>query len=291
MRSISPLVFDLYLCNYAYPEILTLGKVIVLEKNDSASVTSSNMKYINHPNLIAILKEYIYSDLRNYNFRFLLNRYHYSLTEGELDNKYSLADVKIKPEYHKIQQSSWNLYQYSFVGHKKMERLKAVPHTVKDIDILCISHPHAEHDPLYNHRLKYKNIVLNSPELSEYTIKHESVSGREYMDILSRSKICIAPYGLGSRIALDQYGLIARCIVIKPEMDHVVVEPNIYTPDFMEFVDSNWNNLVEKILDILENYKKYSVIATTRRIQVLKFDEKYYVDTFIKKIHTIIEDN
>ena len=106
------------------------------------------------------------------------------------------------------------------------------------------------------------------------------------MDTIKRSKICVCPYGLGGRIALDQFALLAEAIVVKPDMSYMTTDPMIYTDKYMEFF--TMDNLKSVLANILGNYEKYNKLAKKRKKMVLKFDEKYYADRFVETIQEVL---
>ena len=93
----------------------------------------------------------------------------------------------------------------------------------------------------------------------------------QFVEIMKRSKIGISPFGMGELcyrdIELIQYG----CLLIKPNMDKVITEPDFFKP--METyipVKPDWSDLNEKIEKILGNYKDYLYIINNARKKVVE---------------------
>lgn len=281
---------DLILCNYYEEWMKSIETpIVVLERYDSCTLTNKNMQHINKKNLVAVFKEYVCSNLKDYNLPQHRNRVHYNnmlkYYKGDINPIYSNPNDYSIELLQKIKPVSWNLYQYSFVCNSRMERAAYSHPPRKDIDVFFVCNEHKEHPILFRHR-KEGQKKLSSELLSDYKVVTKHIDNRhKYTDMVRRSKICVAPYGLGSRIALDQLGLLYGCIVIKPTMQHVKVNPNIYTDEYFNFVGADWDNLVQEILSILENWKKWSLIGMERKNKIVNnFGVKYYVDEYKKNI-------
>jgi hypothetical protein len=190
---------------------------------------------------------------------------------------------------HLIKCVTWNLYQYSNVMHHFMDMLTAdaVVYDKKTIDVFMVCHPHDNQPLLHQHRQhglaeldKYKkkyNIVCQTDKLAP----------TEYFRLLRKAKVCIAPYGLGERIALDQYGILAGCIVIKPPMDHLVCDPNIYTKEhnMVETCNVDFSDLESILQRILGSYNPtYVKIAMDRKDRLVPYDKQYYADRFFRAV-------
>ena len=138
---------------------------------------------------------------------------------------------------------------------------------------------------LYDHRVMGRNMIIKYSKTPDVVCALDSCKKSDYIEQLSRAKICVAPYGLGGRIALDQLGLLAEAIVVKPDMSYVYTEPNIYTDEYMEFVECDWSGLEDKITHILDNYDNYKEIALKRKEQVKQFDKIYYGNCLINHLN------
>lgn len=286
---------DLILCNYYEEWMRDIKKpIVVIERYDSCTLTNKNMQHLNKKNLVAIFKEYVCSNLADYNLPQHRNRVHYSNIlkwyGDDITPMYSKPNDYSIELLQKIKPVSWNLYQYSFVCNSRMERAAySQPPSNKDIDVFFVCNEHKEHPVLFKHRSEGQK-KLSSEKLSNYKIVTKHINNRrEYVNLVSRSKICVAPYGLGARIALDQLGLLYGCIVIKPTMTHVKVNPDIYTDEYFNFVADNWDNLVPEIARILENWDHWSVVGLERKNKIVKnFGVKYYVEEYKKNILNVL---
>ena len=291
----------LIMCNYGEDYLNDIGlPIIILERLDSCTLTNKNRKYLNCENVVAIFKEYVCSDMSEYSTKHIQNRLHYTNLVKMKDARYaSIAsdddNHEINSKYSKIIPVSWNLYQYSFVCNKTMENAKnSVIPDIKDIDVFFVCNPHRDHEILYEHRISGQKTLIDDERMSKYNILTNYIDNRNvYKKMVMRSKICVCPYGLGSRIALDQLSILSGSIAIKPNMDHVNLVPNVYKEGYYEIVEANWTDLIDKILDILENWdSKYKKLAIERRNEVIKkYDEQFYLTKYVEAIRNVVAQN
>lgn len=291
IRGIKDNECDVILCIKCSDEIVKKKKpVIICERYDSCTLsTHTELKFVKNKNVKAVFKEYIFKEKENYMNKYLGNRYHFYLINGKKEEDMVMNAEITKECIDKIKCVTWNLKQYSNIGSYNMNFLKKHPNMEKKIDVFFICHPHGEKNELYTHRKngveKLKEISDRNPNLK---ITTKNVEPREYNKRLLESKVCIAPYGLGSRIALDQMGILANTIVIKPRMDFVVASPDIYREDMYEYCDINFSNLEEIIYKVLDNYDKYKEIARERKEKLVKYDSEYYIDKFYENVMELL---
>jgi len=287
---------DLILCNYGEGYIVKTGlPVIIIERYDSCTLTPKNKEYLKYENVKALFKEYTCSDIKQNNKAQIKNRLHYTLLNSFYNtglNKQKQGAILSQEMIKKIRPVSWNLHQYSFICNSAMDFAKSREETdlEKDIDVFFVCNPHDDHDILYKHRTSGQLKLKESGLCEKYNIKTDHIDNRrKYRETAIRSKICICPYGLGSRIALDQLAILSGSIVIKPPMCHINTTPDIYKNDFFEYVNYDWDDLIEKIKHILSNwdctYKKKGI--ERRREAIEKYTEKYYVDKFVDSIKSV----
>lgn len=282
---------DLIICNY-YDNFLkkVYGKIpiIICDRMDSVCINGKNYaSLINESNVIGLFKEYTFNDVKMNNIEYTRNRYHIHLleeTEKITYKKLQLTDLQLS----KIQPVSWNLYQYSFICNKRMYDVSNMS-CDKSIDIFYICHSHEKITTLYKHREKIFNYLTEFCKNNKLTCKlafGENIKSSEYIDHLIKSKICIAPYGLGGRIALDQLALLSKTILIKPFMGYINTNPNIYTSDYMTFFDatSNLCDLGNIITNKLQNYESHKKILDNIKNNVLAFDKSYYTNMFLTNV-------
>lgn len=260
------LVFDLN------PEILASGNALVyLERYDSSTLGSTTSAYINHPNVKAVFKHYTTADCGR------LRRLHFD--SGSYNQR-------SPPRLDKVYCVPWCLKQYTHLVNSKMLKLaQAAPIYEKPIDIFYVVHDHAEKPALYAHRQAVRRILQQLT--GKYVIEQRrDVNSHEYLDLLLQSKVCIAPYGLGERISLDQMGILAQCYIIKPPMEHLKTYPNIYTWSNFIYVTHDWSNLVGQLQELLRTYSGPHALLATKEA-LMKYDQVCLEDHFKHTLHIV----
>lgn len=283
-------------CNY-YDDFLKKfykdSPIIIFDRMDCTSVNGKNrVALLENNNILGLYKEYTFKDPKMYFQKFKYNRYHLHVIDGDYDKIESLESRSdlIKP-------MTWNLYQYSFVKNKTMDKLREmkINHKDKNIDIFYICHSHEKIPSLYKHRktLAESLIKICNRNNLKYEIHFdENIKKSDYLDYLVKSKICIAPYGLGERIALEQMALFSETAVVKPDMSFVSTIPNIYTEEYMNFFNPNLQDggisqekeIESIILKLLTfNLEK---ITSIRKEKIMNYNINYYLNYFIKEIES-----
>jgi len=72
------------------------------------------------------------------------------------------------------------------------------------------------------------------------TVSEGRVSQRQFFDELARSKICFSPFGYGEVCWRDFEAVFSGALLLKPRMDHVCMEPNIFV-DGQTYVALEWD--------------------------------------------------
>lgn len=285
---------DLLCVNYYLPFMQSLKhNILVCSRMDSCGLNSRNLKQVDASNISLIGKEYVFQDRRNYTRRFTEGRLHSELILNAHDTEFSEVwqyrqcyQDRLNAFLHRIVPFSWNLLQYSFL-HPLMQKLIAEPFESKSVDVFFVCHSHNRSPSLSKHR---QNGLVECKRICEkhgFRAKIGSLPRKEYFSTLRKSKVCVAPYGWGSRIALDQYGLATGTLIVKADMEHVVTVPNIYTKEYMHFVQPNWDTLEEVLVDLVTNYEtKYKQVARDRKNSISKFNKQYYRDHIAEVFHT-----
>lgn len=276
--------YDLLCVNYYQSFMLALDTpVLVCSRMDACGLNSRNYQYLDAANLVRVGKEYVYADRAKYTQRFTEGRYHSELILRAYQQAVPpvwqhRANHRSRMEGHlgKVVPLAWNLLQYSFL-HPRLQRLLRQPVCRKPIDVFFVCHAHERSPSLKLHRLDGFDQCRRICTKHGYRCVVGTLNEDEYHPTLRRAKVCICPYGLGSRIALEQYGLVTATLVVKPDMDHVTTHPDIYTEEFMHFVRPNWDGLETTLVTLLGNYDtRYGLVARQRRSKVRKFDGDFY---------------
>lgn len=173
------------------------------------------------------------------------------------------AESEIDECGDKIQLTGWNIGNYSNAWHQFYPTLMQQP----QIDLCAVyQHTHDENyefglrnDTYYTaHRSKPYEILKDS----KFNIATGKLPKSQYIQTLLNSKFCLSPFGMGEICYRDfeaiQYGIP----VIKPNMDNVLTEPNIWYPyDTYIPVNADWSNLVEVLEEVVGDYDRYKGIG------------------------------
>lgn len=291
-RAYSPWVFDFVLCNRMDKRLLKArAPLIIFERSDSVRVGVRTRKTLQHPMVHRMYREYVNVDKSQYNES--LDRPHYHL----LNEIYDMDDANRPPPQHKMTPSDlvklqafmWNPLQYGYASPFCL-RLHEAPVSDKPIDVFAICH----HPPiacLNRHRTHMQEVVesLRARGLKVVT-NTKDIPRPRYFEMLLQSKVAVSPFGFGERIALDQYGLAARCIVVKPAMPFVNSSPDFLAPDMLEWTPPDWSRLAEDCLEVVNHWDdKYKALAL-RRYQLMRHmrSPTYYINLAHQKLATMV---
>jgi hypothetical protein len=118
----------------------------------------------------------------------------------------------------------------------------------KDVDIFCrLSLGPQDRKEWYS---RYREIAIkNLSQLTQhYNVivssgflgSKEFVSAHQYLHEIKRSRIVFSPFGWGETCWRDFEAICYRCLLIKPAMDHIDTEPNIFVPH-QTYVPVKWD--------------------------------------------------
>ena len=130
-------------------------------------------------------------------------------------------------------------------------------------------------------------------KLSYYdNLVFSKINRTKYFDELKKSKLSISPFGWGEIAYRDFESFINKTILIKPSMDHLVTWPNLYI-DKKTYFSFNWNfnNLIDVIENVLDNYNAYKDIAEEGYYNYFKYTGSNNSSTlFEKRFDSLIQD-
>jgi len=108
-----------------------------------------------------------------------------------------------------------------------------------------------------------------------------TVSKKNYLSELRKSKTCVSPFGHGEICWRDFEAIISGCVLIKPNMSHLETFPNVFIEN-KTYVDIKWDisDIQEKIHEVLNNYNEYIECAHSAqelyRKHISDFDNFYH---------------
>jgi Glycosyl transferases group 1 len=118
-------------------------------------------------------------------------------------------------------------------------------------------------------------------------IPTEPVPRDDYYEEMMRSRICISPFGYGEICWRDYEAILCRCLLIKPNMDHVETNPDIFQA-YKTYIPVEWDfsDLREKCEYYLNNENESAKIAS-EAYKVL--DEFYKSAGFIRTASSFVD--
>jgi hypothetical protein len=275
--------------------------IIILERLDSAVTWVREFeKY----NIIGILKNRVARDAKINNTALYSGRYHAKLITDNLKSdlikpiingkKKDLAAKyfpeikilsKISPEnLNKIQASLWD-FNSSPVA-KKMNFFKNNTDFTKTIDVFCVHT--IRPGVIGEHRKIAINTVNNMKNIKSFT---EKCSPDVYNNNFIQSKICVACWGFGEWTHMDGYALYSKTILVKPNTDHVQMEPDLYNSKRYIPCKPDFSDLEEIIKNILNNYEDYKEMLEDNRTFAMSLDKNKFAKKFWDEIKSIYESS
>lgn len=255
-----------------------IGKVIYFDTSDSTSLLN--------PNVISHVDKYckgqILKDRNQYKKRFYGNRVftdfckkNYQIT----DNKATYSEaLKTKKEIEKIN-IFWNssISNYSILGKIMNEVYEYIPlqqilflpkrkkNGIKDREIFFRMNMEYTRMTVQWHRVQAEKSLKLRKQFSRINIF-------QYFYELSKSKVCISPFGWGEINYRDFETFLCGTLLIKPDMRHLKTWPNLYR-DGIDVITYNWScdDLYDKVSKIIQNYNEFKHIAMDAQVNYINF--------------------
>lgn len=111
-----------------------------------------------------------------------------------------------------------------------------------------------------------------------------------YFNLMKNSKYCISPFGWGEIAIRDFESFVNGCILIKPDMSHIVTWPNFFIAN-QTYIPLEWDllNFENNIDYFRENYTSFVNIASeAQKIYKLQTKASESGKNFVKKIKDLI---
>tara|TARA_B100001094_G_scaffold255129_1_gene254010 strand:- start:703 stop:1716 length:1014 start_codon:yes stop_codon:yes gene_type:complete len=185
-----------------------------------------------------------------------------------LDKGYDIPDEV----YNRIKLTGYNVaHNWPHLQHMQDGNLR------RDIDLCAVynailSNGNMDHelqtDILYTKHRKGSWDVLREIDQS-YNIVARTLTPPEFANCMRNSKIGLSPFGMGELCYRDLEFIQYGCLLIKPDMNKVITEPDFFKP--METyvpVKPDWSDLNETIKKVLANFKDYQYIIDNARQKV-----------------------
>ena len=255
------------------------------------------------PHVHRYLKAQLLRDRKEY-----LKEHYASRVWGEYyHNKYSITDEEDyirqpaadKANLKKIS-VSWNsgLMHYGFSGpYRQLLREKlsfnallsfakpfGKPEANRPLDISCrMGIPYSRASMRYQ-REQIRKILKDC-------LATDKLSRRAYLQELTRSKICVSPFGLGEITLKDFECFLSGSLLFKPDMSHMETWPNFYEAG-QTYLEHDWDlqNITEKIEWALSNERERLEIASAAQMRYCEFTSSRNAEQlFVEHFSNIIQ--
>jgi len=123
---------------------------------------------------------------------------------------------------------------------------------------------------------KIKGIELIQNLKTKYKVITGKFVYEEFINILRNTKICISPQGWGEFSYKEYEAVCNGCIVIKNCDYRIKSNPNIY--DNIIYCNFNYDNLIDKLEDILPNSIEYQTLVDNGQNKILNFNENEQIN-------------
>lgn len=243
------------------------GDYFLVHGGDSTSITgvyevfkNSNAKYL-------FKKQILPKD--QYAIPSIIGKWFFG--EGPILNmSYNISDE----EYSKFKLCGYN------VGHNwpQLHELLNVNYNLKDHDVAAVFQTYIPKE-VYDHEVRTDTLYTmhrlaawkELEKIPNIKIIAGQLPPNQTAVALSRSKISISPYGMGELCYRDLESIQHGCIVIKPTMDNVITDPNLFIPNETYIpCKVDYSDLNEIIAKVLTNYKDYIHIAESARRRMVQ---------------------
>jgi hypothetical protein len=244
------------------------------------------------------LKRQILKDISKYNQQliggspftdFLANQQGFELGEWSVESE-------IPEGYENRITTGWNLGTANrFKKALLKKRFWFSRPVVKDIDIFCRLSLGSQQKQEWYCQYRLAALEALKPLESDYNLvafagfsgTSELVPRRQYFDELQRSRIVFSPFGWGETCWRDFEAACYNCLLIKPSMEHIATEPNIFIPG-KTYVPVQWDfsDLEEKCRYYLDRPDEANqIIQNARQVYAEYFEQ----GGFVNKISQVIK--
>jgi len=278
--------------NHPYERMLSRGKwflenkvegdYVLFDGQDSATLMGS-WDVFKESNAKILLKNTLYKERDQYRIPRVHGRTYWG-SSGNDATDYSIQGL----DFDKIKLSGTNWLSTVFPNWFQYKGVK------KDIDVFALfAYPakeNLEYQVLTNgyydsHRERCINWLKKLP--SNIIVKMLEEGNRvpieKYYELMSRSKLVIAPFGYGEIAPRDLEASMVGAILIKPDMSHIETIPNPYIPQVtynpVKWDFSNLNSEIEILLSKFDTLQEYYVENMRKTFSELYNPEKLVIHT------------
>ena len=164
---------------------------------------------------------------------------------------------------NKLIRRSFKFYSKLIKPYKISDYIK--PSLNRAIDISCRMSQNGYSPGINFHRQQTSKI------LKKYLMTTK-VSRKTYFEEIQNSKLVVSPFGWGEiNVPRDYEVALTGSVLLKPNISHIDTWPNIFNKETIVEYDWNLFDLIEKVEDILINYKNYIHLAINLQEQFKKY--------------------
>lgn len=260
------------------------GDYVIFDGQDSATMMGT-YEVFRQSKAKLLLKNTLYSNLDDYERETPHGRIYWNEVSNLPYSGYSIPDI----DMNGIQLSGTNWLGTITPNWFQYKNAK------KDIDVFALfSYPAKANLEFLNetsryydrHRRRCISHLDNLPETVKVAklINGAHVPIQEYYNLMSRSKIIVAPFGYGEIAPRDIEAASLGAVLIKPDMSHINTIPNVYKSD-ITYVNCSWDysDINDKITNILENWEdsQQHYVENMRKEYATQYNpEKLVVHTY-----------
>lgn len=249
--------------------------VILVDGQDSATLMGS-WDVFKETDAKLLLKNTLYKNIQDYSKSTPNGRIYWE------NDGYSISPNNfVNPKFHNIKLSGTNWLStvtpqwYDYSKYKKdievfaMFQYPASPNTEWETNT---AQYYTEH-----RRKCIEQLHTITDKVKIVTAENGKVPIDQYYNLMSRSKIVVAPFGYGEIAPRDVESSCLGCVLVKPVMNHIQTLPNIY--NLQTYVPCGWdfddiNIKIESLLDDFYNDQQYYVENLKRAFNMEYNDEK-----------------
>jgi hypothetical protein len=268
-------------------------KLILYWRSDGGDILStlfSSDLYKKHSDKLIIFKDFNF-DINNFDneIKIINGRHHIYLIYKYFPEVMEIvkSNEKIKSidknNFNKLEKIKLFTFKFKTYGWLNQNYDKKNNISNKPIDVMFIKNYRKNSWDCF-YRMKIKERLDN---IVKYNVRTKECERNEYLDIISKSKICISGWGIGECVFDDWKGILNNTIVLKPDTSYLRDYYNIYDPknEFIIYFKPDLSDLDEKIEEIINNYSYYlNKVQIGKKYLVNKYTEEKHIEDFCNLI-------
>jgi len=241
---------------------LTKKPVLVLERADAAVVWFRQFRELD--NLRLVVKNSNYRDLAWNNRPVFYGRMHLEKirrafdlpethTEPMPDASDGMGYGPLSPELReadlaKIRTLPWDVYCSPLSCVDEVPP-SPVPFADRTVDVFCVSSD--KRGILGRFRRRLRDRVAEIGDRNGLKVQTERLPQAAFMETLRSSRLSVSAPGWGEHVRADWHAVLSNVTLLKPECGYVLMDPDVYHPDIIEFFEYTLADLETRILALL----------------------------------------